>query len=136
MTGQFDDELTLPANGGVIQVKGPLIDVDGDIESAVIHFVIVQGQGNDTVTAVGQGNWERPAGKWTAELHADAGEHPNGTPGTFSTTVQNGTARGIAMAVAIKARKGKVSNGGKFIPPAFQTLTWCADFKFVPDTTT
>jgi hypothetical protein len=132
MTGQFDDELTLPADGGVIKVRGPLTDIDGDIESAVIHFVIVQGQGDDTVTAVGQGKWEHPNGKWTAELPADAGEHPNGTPGTFSTSVQNGTARGIALAIAIKARKGKVL-GGKFVPPAFQGLTWCADFKFVPE---
>jgi len=135
MTGQFDDELTLPANGGVIEVRGPLKvdddpDIDRDIKGAVIHFVIVQGQGDDTVTAVGQGHWARPAGEWTAQLPADAGTLPNGDPGTFSTAVQNGTARGIGLAIAMKP--GKVLNG-KFIPPAFQTLTWCADFKFVPE---
>jgi hypothetical protein len=135
MTGQFDDELTLPANGGVIEVRGPLRidddpDIDGDIESAVIHFVIVQGQGDDTVTADGQGKWARPDGEWTAKLPADAGKHPDGTPGTFSTDVQNGLARGIGLAIAIKP--GEVRNG-KFVPPAFQELTWCADFKFVPE---
>ena len=130
MTGQFDDELTLPANGGVIEVSGPLTDIDGDIESAVIRFVIVQGQGDNTVTADGQGRWERPASGWTGQLAADAGKHPNGTDGTFSTNVQNGLARGIALAIAIKA--GKVING-TYVPPAFQQLTWCADFKFVPE---
>lgn len=135
MTGQFDDELTLPANGGFIEVKGPLRidddpDIDGDITSAVIHFLIVQGQGHDTVTAVGQGHWARPAGEWTAQLPADAGRYPNGTPGSFSADVQNGLARGIGLAIAIKP--GDVRNG-TFVPPAFQALTWCADFKFVPE---
>jgi hypothetical protein len=133
MTGQFDDTLTLPASGS-IEVQGPLkVDdvIDGDIEGAVVHFVIVQGQGDDTVTAVGQGSWTRPNGEWTAELPVDAGKLPNGGPGRFSTTVQNGLARGIGFAIAMKP--GKVVNG-KFIPPAFQTLTWCADFNFIPGT--
>jgi hypothetical protein len=130
MTGQFDHELTLPANGGVIEVRGPLTDIDGDIESAKIHFVIVQGQGDNTVTAEGLGHWARPATEWTAELSAAAGKHPDDTPGTFSTDVQNGLARGIGLAIAIKA--GKVING-TYVPPAFQQLTWCADFKFVSE---
>ena len=138
MTGQFDHELTLPASGGVIEIRGPLrIDddpaIDGDIKSAVIHFLIVQGKGNDTVTAIGQGHWARPAGEWTAQLAADAGKRPDDTPGTFSTDVENGTARGIGLAIAIKP--GQVVDGA-FVPPAFQALTWCADFKFVPETTT
>jgi len=138
MTGQFDHELTLPANGGSIEVKGPLRidddpDIDGNITSAVVHFLIVQGQGNDTVIAIGQGGWARPAGEWTAQLPANKCTHPDGTPGAFSTAVQNGTARGIGLAIAIKP--GEVRNG-TFVPPAFQALTWCADFKFVPETTT
>ena len=137
MTGQFDDTLTLPASGS-IEVKGPLqVDdvIDSDIKSAVIHFLIVQGEGDDAVTAVGQGHWARPASEWTAELPVDAGRLPDDpdTPVTFSTDVQNGTARGIGLAIAIKP--GKVRNR-TFVPPAIQALTWCAEFKFVPETTT
>jgi hypothetical protein len=133
--GQFDDTLILPANGGVIDVKGPLKvddnpEIDGDITGAVIHFLIIQGEGNNTVTAIGQGHWSRPDDKWTAQLPADAGEHPDKSPGMFSTDVQDGRARGIGLAIAIKA--GKVKDGA-FIPPSFQALTWCADFKFVRD---
>jgi hypothetical protein len=133
LIGQFDDELTLPADGGIIEVRGPFrVDddpgIDHDITGAVIHFLLIQGEGNGTVTAIGQGHWERPAAEWTAQLPADAGSHPDQTPGKFSTEVQNGRARGIGLAIAIKA--GAVRNGS-FIPPSFQALTWCADFKFV-----
>jgi len=135
MHGQFDDELTLPTNGGMIEVRGPLRvdadpDIDGRIDGAVVHFLIVQGEGDATVTAIGQGHWKRPDAEWTAELPSDAGKLPDESPGTFSTTVDNGRARGIGLAIAIKP--GKVDRGS-FVPPAFEALTWCADFRFVPD---
>lgn len=135
MHGAFVSEITLPANGGSIDVRGPLKvdgdpEIDGGITGAVVHFLIIQGRGNDTVTATGQGHWERPATEWTAALPASAGLLPNNDPGTFSTTVDDGRARGIGLAIAIKP--GKVIDG-EFVPPAFEALTWCADFKFVPE---
>jgi hypothetical protein len=134
MQGQFKHELTLPAGGGVINVIGPFkVDneegIDKDIKRAVVHFLIVQGEGSDTVIGEGQGEWKRGDDDWTGDLRPQDCKHPNGTPGQFSTEVDHGIARGIGLAVAIKA--GRVREDGEFDPPSFQTLTWCANFKFV-----
>jgi hypothetical protein len=130
LTGKFDKELVLP-EAGDMTVSGPLIG-DGDEDAATVHFLIVQGEGDDTVLAIGQGKWERGGGtkpnpKWSATLPVDAGRHPDGKPGGFRT---GKVARGIGLAIAVKP--GSVENG-EFDPPSFQALTWCADFKFVEE---
>jgi hypothetical protein len=130
LTGKFDKELVLPKDGDMT-VSGPLIG-DGDEDAAIVHFLIVQGEGNDTVLAIGEGRWERGGGpepnpKWSATLPLDKAHHPDGDPGSFRT---GKVARGIGLAIAVKS--GSVVNG-EFDPPSFQALTWCADFKFVEE---
>jgi hypothetical protein len=130
LTGKFDKKLFLP-EAGDMTVRGTLTG-DDDEDAATVHFLIVQGEGDDTVLAIGEGKWERGGGpepnpKWSATLSVDAGRHPDGKPGSFRT---GEVARGIGLAIAVKP--GSVENG-KFDPPSFQTLTWCADFKFTDD---
>jgi hypothetical protein len=122
VTGRFDKKLTLPAAGD-ITVRGPFAG-DGDEDAAIVHFLIVQGEGQETVLATGQGSWKKGDQEWSGKVPVDAGRHPDGKHGAFRT---DKIARGIGLAIALQP--GKVDNG-TFEPPAFQALTWCADFKF------
>jgi hypothetical protein len=102
--GRFDRELPLPRQGRV-PVKGPFKPQDRAVNTARVLFLIVQGEGE--VDRRGK----RVGGEGTG-------------------TLKLGLARGIALSVVVKP--GSVfDRGRKFDPPAIETLTWCADFKFV-----
>jgi len=121
--GKFNRELDLPSSGRVT-IKGPFDPQDSRVESAKILFLIVQGDGATTLTADGEGTWNKPSDEWSGTIEL-TGKHPGGGTGPFVY----GRARGIALSIVTKP--GKVLDDGEFDPPAFEALTWCANFKFV-----
>jgi hypothetical protein len=124
--GKFDRELPLPRQGR-IPVKGPFNPQDRRVDSARVLFLIVQGEGEDTVIVNGEGTWNRANGSEWSGTAPRRGPHAGGH-GTGPLRL--GLARGIAVSMVIKP--GKVfDRGRKFDPPTIETLTWCADFKFV-----
>jgi hypothetical protein len=131
MHGRFNKRITLPANGGDIDVRGPFTG-DGDETAAVIHFLIVQGgedrhtPADQTVTVIGQGSWVKGDAEWSA-IVSPKGRLPSGDDGWLQT----GLARGIALAIAVKPESLTDDDPPKFDAPSYQTLTWCADFQLV-----
>ena len=124
--GRFDRKLPLPRQGP-IPIKGPFNPQDRAVDAAKVLFLIVQGDGEDAVIVNGEGTWHRTGGnEWRGTVPRRgprAGGHGMGT-------LRPGLARGIALSVVIKP--GTVPPGGhRFDPPAIETLTWCANFKFV-----
>lgn len=124
--GKFDRELPLPPQGPV-PIKGPFDPQDPAVDAARVLFLIVQGDGKDTVVVDGEGTWHRTGGDdWSGTV-------PRTGPrvgGNGERTLEPGLARGIALSVVIKP--GEVFDGGRrFEPPAIETLTWCANFHFV-----
>ena len=124
--GRFDRELPLPRQGRV-PVKGPFKPQDRAVNTARVLFLIVQGEGEDAVIVDGEGSWNRANGTaWNGTV--DRRGKRVGGEGTG--TLKLGLARGIALSVVVKP--GSVfDRGRKFDPPTIETLTWCADFKFV-----
>jgi hypothetical protein len=78
------------------------------------------------VVVDGEGTWKRASGDDWSGTAPRTGRRVGGGTGAL----EPGLARGIALAVVIKP--GTVPPGGhRFDPPAIETLTWCANFKFV-----
>jgi hypothetical protein len=124
--GKFDRKMPLPRQGR-IPIKGPFNPQDQAVDGAKVLFLIVQGEGGDSVIVNGEGTWERSKGTgWSGTAPRSgprAGGHGTGT-------LKLGLARGIALSVVIKP--GKVfDRGRRFDPPMIEALTWCADFEFV-----
>ena len=124
--GKFDRELPLPPQGR-IPIKGPFDPQDRAVDAAKVLFLIVQGDGEDAVVVNGEGTWHRTGGNdWS-------GTAPRRGPragGQGMGALQQGPARGIALSIVIKP--GEVfDRGRRFEPPAIETLTWCATFRFV-----
>jgi hypothetical protein len=124
--GRFDRELPLPRQGRV-PVKGPFKPQDPAVNTARVLFLIVQGEGEDAVIVDGEGSWNRANG---TDWNGTVDRRGKRVGGKGTGTLKLGLARGIALSVVIKP--GSVfDRGRKFDPPAIETLTWCADFKFV-----
>jgi hypothetical protein len=124
--GKFDRELPLPRQGR-IPVKGPFNPQDRSVDSARVLFLIVQGDGANAVIVNGEGTWNRANGTEWSGTAPRSGPHAGGHG---RGSLQLGLARGIAVSTVIKP--GKVfDRGRKFDPPSIESLTWCADFKFV-----
>jgi hypothetical protein len=124
--GRFDRELPLPRQGRVA-VKGPFKPQDRAVNTARVLFLIVQGEGEDAVIVDGEGSWNRADG---TDWNGMVDRRGKRVGGQGTGTLKLGLARGIALSVVIKP--GSVfDRGRKFDPPAIETLTWCADFKFV-----
>jgi hypothetical protein len=125
--GRFDRELPLPPQGPV-PIKGPFDPQDSAVDAAKVLFLIVQGDGQNTLIVNGEGTWQRADGNerpWS-------GKAPRTGPlvGGGMGTLERGLARGIALSVVIKP--GEVFDSGRrFEPPAIETLMWCANFHFV-----
>jgi hypothetical protein len=125
--GRFDQELPLPKQGD-ITIKGPFDPKDPGVKRATLVFVIVQGEGANEVIVEGVGTWQRGRddNKWSGKA-ARNGRHPGGNG---SGSLGTGPARGIATSVVIQPEK-RIGRGAAFEPPTIETLTWCANFKFV-----
>ena len=129
MHGKFAKTMTLPEQGD-IDVSGPFT-ADGDETEVTVHFLIVQGDEEDptkagqTVTVSGAGTWNG-GNDWTGTAPRK-GTLPDGSEGSL----QPGLARGIGFAVAVKRAGLTDDNPPRFDPPAYQSLTWCADFWLV-----
>src|SRR5205809_7194411 len=58
VNGQFDSPITLPTNlTDLVDISGPLVDVDPKATKAKVLFLIVQGDGANAVTVYGEGAW-------------------------------------------------------------------------------
>lgn len=124
--GRFDRELPLPRQGRV-PVKGPFKAQDRAVNTARVLFLIVQGEGEDAVIVDGEGSWNRANG---TDWKGTVDRRGKRVGGEGTGTLKLGLARGIALSVVVKP--GSVfDRGRKFDPPTIETLTWCADFKFV-----
>lgn len=124
--GRFDRELELPSRGD-IAVKGPFDPEDAEVGTAKVLFLIVQGEGENTVVVDGEGTWRRGENddKWTGTASREGNRAGGGTGELYADG-----ARGIALSVVMKP--GKLFDGGsKFDPPSIEALTWCADFRLV-----
>jgi hypothetical protein len=120
--GRFDRELPLPEKG-LIPIKGWFDPQDPEVKEARVVFLIVQGDGEDAVIVECEGTWQRPSDKWS-------GKAPRTGPcvGGGTGALKKGHARGIALAIVIKPA---MLLDGKAEWPAFETLQWCANFRFV-----
>lgn len=124
--GRFDREMPLPRQGPV-PVKGPFKPQDRAVNAAKVLFLIVQGEGEDAVIVDGEGSWNRANG---TDWNGTVDRRGKRVGGHGTGTLKLGLARGIALSVVIKP--GSVfDRGRKFDPPTIESLTWCADFKFV-----
>ena len=124
--GRFDRELPLPRQGRV-PVKGPFKPQDRAVNTARVLFMIVQGEGEEAVIVEGEGSWNRANG---TDWNGTVDRRGKRVGGEGTGTLKLGLARGIALSVVVKP--GSVfDRGRKFDPPTIETLTWCADFKFV-----
>jgi hypothetical protein len=125
MHGQFDSPVELPNDPDeLIRISGPLLEVDPRADRATVHFLIVQGEGEDSVIVDGEGTWRKgpPETPWTGTVRR-VGKRAGGGEGTLRAA----PARGIAVAVAIK--DGELL-GSEFVPPSIETLTWCVNIAF------
>ena len=130
MRGQFDSPVELPNDPDeLIQISGPLLDVGPRADRATVHFLIVQGEGEDSVIVSGEGTWTQGPHEtpWTGTV-GRVGKRAGGGDGTL----EEGAARGIAVAVAIK--DGELL-GREFVPPSIETLTWCVNITFAQGST-
>lgn len=138
MKGKFAPELVLLRNGNV-RVAGPFDPGDDKIDTASVLFLIVQGEGGPaTVIVQGEARWKRDPNKgkdqqrWEAEVSA-TGKRAGGGEGHLQVDPQHPRVRGIAYAVAVQPVTPSKLDPGKFDPPAFESLTWCADSKLVAE---
>jgi len=125
MHGQFDSPVELPTDPDeLIRISGPLLEVGPRADRATVHFLIVQGEGEDSVIVNGEGTWTQGPQEtpWTGTV-GRVGKRAGGGDGTLT----EGPARGIAVAVAIK--DGELV-GREFVPPSIETLTWCVNITF------
>jgi hypothetical protein len=128
--GRFDWELPLPAKlEDPVPIKGPFDPQDEDprVDAAWVLFLIVQGEDEDAdaVIVSGEGKWRRGGEEWRGKAPRK-GRRVGGGMGTL----QKGPARGIALSVLIKPEK-VLDSPPRVEPPSIETLTWCANFKFV-----
>ena len=123
--GRFDRELPLPPQGRV-PIKGPFDPQDPAVDAARVLFLIVQGEGEDAVIVNGEGTW-----------HARDGNEWSGTAPRTGPRVggRNGNASAGARPRHRTLGRHQAGHGPRrrtrFEPPAIETLTWCANFKFV-----
>jgi len=140
MVGQF---LTLVRNGDVVTATGTFDPQDPDIKHATVLFMVVQGENDSMVWTHGSGEWKRrepdagaPADPesgdpWVGTAGAE-GDSVNGSRGWLEPGQDNGTVRGIAVALAVlPAQKGLGARADRFEPPTIQALTWCVSTKLV-----
>jgi hypothetical protein len=124
--GRFDWKLPLPAElQDPVPIMGPFKPQDSKVDAARVLFLIVQGEGEDAVIVDGEGTWRRGGNKWLGTAPRK-GRRVGGGMGTL----QQGPARGIALSVVIKPEE-VLDNPRRVEPPSIETLTWCANFKFV-----
>lgn len=124
--GRFDWELPLPAElQDPVPIMGPFKPQDSKVNAARVLFLVVQGEGEDAVIVDGEGTWRRGGNKWRGTAPRE-GRRVGGGMGTL----QQGPARGIALSVVIKPEE-VLDNPRRVEPPSIETLTWCANFKFV-----
>jgi hypothetical protein len=132
--GKFDPELVL--KNGKVRVSGPFTPGDSKIDAASVLFLIVQGDGGpDTVIVRGEASWKRDTRKgrdqqWVTEVSA-RGKTAGGGNGRLRVDRDDGRVRGIAFAVAVQPVTRSKLNRSKFDPPAFESITWCADSALV-----
>jgi hypothetical protein len=119
--GKFSSPVALPSAGRVT-VTGPFDPDDPEVNFARVLFLVIQGNGPNTVVVPGQGWWSRGNGDWSGDIQR------NGVAdlGPSTADLQTGVARGIAVSIVIKP--GKVLPDDTFDPPSIEALTWCADF--------
>jgi hypothetical protein len=136
--GKFDPEVVLLKNGKV-RVAGPFDPGDDEeIDTASVLFLIVQGEGGpDTVIVQGEASWKRDPSKgkdqrWETEVSAK-GKRAGGGDGELQVDPQHPRVRGIAFAVAVQPVTPSKLDPDKFDPPAFESLTWCADSDLVAE---
>jgi len=130
MVGQF---LTLVRNGDVVTATGTFDPQDPDIKHATVLFMVVQGENNSMVWTHGSGVWQRNhpdnGDNWVGTADAE-GDGVNGSRGWLDPAKDNGTVRGIAVAlVVLPAQPGQGDRAGTFEPPTIQALTWCVSTK-------
>ena len=138
--GRFDRRI--PLSSDPVEVMGPFDPEDHKVDEADVLFLIIQGQGKNSVVAKGLGMWERGKNgdKWTGKVPLTGKERkPDGEAGTL----KQGMARGIALAVVIKPgelfedeplgeEEGPAQAGPVWIfdPPQVEGVTWCSNFLF------
>jgi len=132
MLGQF---LTLVRKGDVVTALGTFNPQNDDINHATVLFMVVQGENDSMIWTHGNGVWQRDdpdhGNNWVGHASAE-GDGVNGTRGWLDPDRDNGTVRGIAVAlVVLPAQKG-LGDGARFEPPTIQALTWCVSTKLVP----
>jgi hypothetical protein len=138
MVGQF---LTLVRNGDEVTATGTFDPQNPDVKHATILFMVVQGENDSMVWTRGYGVWEKndPATgeqadpnrvvPWVGTASAE-GDGVNGSRGWLEPGQDNGTVRGIAVAlVVLPAQPGQGDRADKFEPPTIQGLTWCVSTK-------
>jgi hypothetical protein len=138
--GRF--ERRIPLSGDPVKVFGPFDPEDHKVEEADVLFLIIQGRGANSVVAKGMGIWKRGKNDdmWTGTVPVTGEKRkPDGRDGTLT----QGVARGIALAVVVKAgelfedeplgeEEGPAQGGPVWIfdPPQVDGVTWCSNFLF------
>lgn len=140
--GRFDRRIPLPSSDP-LTVTGPFDPEDHEVDDASVQFLIIQGQGANSVVAKGVGEWLRGQNgdKWKGAVPL-MGVKPNGSPGALT----QGIARGIALAIVVRPGKlyqddalgleempsGATQTGPTMIfdPPQVEGVTWCSNFLF------
>jgi hypothetical protein len=138
--GRFDRRI--PLSSDPVEVMGPFDPEDHKVDEADVLFLIIQGQGKNSVVAKGLGMWERGKNgdKWTGKVPLNGKKRkPDGDDGTLT----QGMARGIALAIVIKSgelfedeplgeEEGPAQAGPVWIfdPPQVEGVTWCSNFLF------
>jgi hypothetical protein len=131
MLGQF---LTLVREGNVVQATGTFDPQNDDIKHATVLFMAVQGANDSMVWTHGSGAWNRDdpvhGNKWVGSANAE-GDAPRGKRGWLDPDKDNGTVRGIAVALVVLPAQEADLGGDRFEPPTIQALTWCVSTKLV-----
>jgi hypothetical protein len=130
MVGQF---LSLTMKGDEVTALGTFSPQNEAVEHATVLFMVVQGENDSMIWTRGSGEWKKGVNgsNWTGIASAD-GDGVNGTKGRLDPNKDNGTVRGIAVAlVVLPAQPGEGDRAGRFEPPTIQALTWCVSTKLV-----
>jgi hypothetical protein len=137
--GRFDRRI--PLMGDPLTIEGPFDPEDHEVDDAHVLFLIIQGQGANSVVARGLGVWLRGKNgdKWQGAVPV-TGKKPDGS----DAPLQTGMARGIALAVVARPGKlyqddalsleempaGATATGPTMVfdPPQVEGVTWCSNF--------
>jgi hypothetical protein len=131
MVGQF---LTLVRKGDVVTALGTFDPQNQEINHATVLFMVVQGENDSMVWTHGNGEWHRDdpdhGNNWIGTASAE-GDGVRGTRGWLDPAKDNGTVRGIAVALVVLPAQPGQGDAARFEPPTIQALTWCVSTKLV-----